>query len=315
MRDPVITASYQRLLVLVGSLFVAFYLLLVQSQIEFHSLFLTSMWDRAHVFLFIALTFAFDYAMGRHRQRALSVWLRLLVLPLLVLAFATEALQSLTERTASLGDVGFNSIGILIATLLLAIHRYAFSKLNRNLMWLTAALSLAGSLWQPARCLFIDAQAWKDFPVISNMERYTDNEIWNRGEISSEQFREGHAALKVSLKPVAFSGASARHFPADWSHFQRFNISIFNPGSQNLALSLRISDAQHEAGAQPPSDRYEHEFNAVPGWNDLSLSLDKIAHAPRTRLMNMSKIYHIRVYAQTTHTAGDYFYIDNVYLN
>ncbi len=309
------SSVYKRLILLSGSLLLALYLLLVVDLAAFHSRALNALWNRAHVGLFVMLTFAFDYTLLRRYPRRALLWSLMLSIPLVLFALITEGLQTLTQRQASVEDVWWDIIGIALAMSLIAAWRFSHNTRQKVFFTGIALALFTATVFSPLMLALADWRNEKDFPLLSNMERFSDHYLWSRGEISDEHAKAGTHALKVALKAELYSGTTLRHMPGDWTQFESLHLSVFNPNADILPLSLRVQDSVHDHSEQVHSDRFNHDFNAKPGWTDLVIPLQKIEKAPRARAMRMNAITRLRIYARDDKHAGSAFYIDEVYLS
>lgn len=301
-------------MVLAGSLLLALYLLLVMDLTAFHSRALAALWNRAHVALFVLLTIAFDYTLMRRYPRRPWVWALMLGLPLAVFAIATEILQSFTNRQASIEDVLWDCAGIIATIAFISLLRFTLTRLSRCLLLFIIASLLSITVFSPMMLALADWRNQRDFPLLSNMERFSDRYLWSRGDIVDDYAKDGQYALKVTLQKQLYSGVNLRHFPSNWMGKNALHLSIYNPNQTTLPLSLRVQDGIHDAGPQAYSDRFNQDFNAAHGWTDLVIPLTKIERAPRTRSMNITDMTRLRIFARDDHHAESVFYIDAVYL-
>ena len=304
-----------RLTLLVITLMLALYLLLVLDTAQIHSRAMFALWNIAHVPLFFLLTVVFDQALSGRHPPALRVWLTLLLPPLLIFAVATEWLQSLTARNPSGRDIAMNVLGIALAVLWLYTRHYLQRAAPRLVLRSIVVLAIAILFIRPMQMLAADWHRQKAFPVLSDFEHWTDTLNWSAGTRSAEQARDGKHALKVVLPEQPLAGASLRYFPRQWHEHACLSLSVYNPQAKALPLSLRVHDNRHRQMGEAYHDRYNQNFNAKPGWNDLQVPLEKIAHAAQTRIISLDEISTVRVFYQGTPTAGTTFYIDAVRLS
>lgn len=302
-----------RLSLLVATLLLSLYLLLVLDTIQFHSRAMFALWNIAHVPLFILLTFVFDQALVRHHPRSVYVWLTLLCPPLIMFAIGTEWMQSMTVRQPSVYDALMNILGVCLAVLWLWAKNYCTPNTRRWIHGLLLLVFLALFV-KPAQMSVADYYRVKAFPVLSDFEHWSDPMNWSAGERTKEVAKSGHYSLQVILPAESYSGASLRYFPREWHDYTILYLSVFNPGNAPLPLSLRVHDRQHRKSGEAYNDRYNLNFNAQPGWNDLRIPLEKIAHAAQSRIISLDEINAIRVFYQGIPPDGTVFYIDDVRL-
>lgn len=303
-----------RLPLLVAGLLGALYLLLIQERVALPNRAAMALWNLAHLPLFFALTLIFDNAVLKRRPRQVSVWLQLLLPPLLIFAFGTEWLQSLTDRQPSWLDVLTNCAGIALGTIWLLSRHHASPRSGRGLRALVLLVGLV-MLVQPLRLFYADYHSQRHFPLLSDFESFIDSANWSLGERSNEQVRAGEYALRVKLPALRFAGTTLRHFPGDWSAYQNLHLAVFNPGTAPLPLSLRVHDQQHELADQPYHDRFNYNFSAAPGWTDISLPLSRIASGPRHRKLDLQQVAALRVFYQGNPATETVIYLDSAYLD
>lgn len=307
-------AQRLRLPLLVVGLLAALYLLLIQERVALPNRAAMALWNLAHLPLFFLLTLIFDQAIRNRPVRRLSLWLQLLLPPLVIFAFGTEWLQSLTDRQPSWGDAFVNCAGIALGTLWLGVQRYAGGGWQ-TLMNIAFALLGLGLLLRPALLLYADYHSAQQFPLLSSFESFADAKNWSLGERSKAHSRDGAYALQVQLPPLRFAGSTLRHFPANWAGFHKLKLSVFNPGPAPLPLSLRIHDKQHELTRLGYHDRFNYNFSAVPGWTDIVLPLSRIHNGPRERTLDLTAVSALRVFYQGTPSEGQTFFLDAVSLS
>lgn len=302
-----------RLPLLISAVLAALYLLLIQERIALPNRAAMALWNLAHLPLFFALTLVFDHSVLKRHHRSAPIWLQYLLPPMLILAIGTEWLQSQTGRQPSWQDVLTNCSGIALGCIWIASRRYANGWLSRagRLLVMLTALAL---LIRPSLLLYADYHIKQQFPVLSNFESFIDSENWSLGIRHQSPVRDGAYALQVQLPPQRFAGTTLRHFPNDWRTYHSLNLSVFNPGSTALPLSLRIHDRQHELGKQEYHDRFNYNFSAAPGWTDIQLPLERIASGPRERKLDLEQVTAMRVFYQGTPAEGTTVFLDAVSL-
>ncbi|MCL2340263.1 MAG: succinyl-CoA synthetase subunit beta, partial [Proteobacteria bacterium] len=75
----------------------------------------------------------------------------------------------------------------------------------------------------------------------------------------------------------------------------------------------RIHDNQHRKHDMEYQDRFNQTFTLAPGWNDLSISLDKVKTAPRGRTMDMEHIEGFGLFVVRL-PQPQALYLDHIYL-
>jgi hypothetical protein len=67
-------------------------------------------------------------------------------------------------------------------------------------------------------------------------------------------------------------------------------------------------------GRQAYDDRYNQKFTLFKGWNLITVSLDRVANAPKSRKMDLEKIQGLGIFA-TGLSHPRLLYIDHVQLS
>ena len=98
--------------------------------------------------------------------------------------------------------------------------------------------------------------------------------------------RHAHA-LRTSA-PTAATGAT---------DVERLVITLFNPSTEPLALTLRINDVAHDRSEHAYNDRYNTRLILEPGFNTFTRNLADIENAPADRTMDMSQIRRMGLFA------------------
>jgi hypothetical protein len=68
---------------------------------------------------------------------------------------------------------------------------------------------------------------------------------------------------------------------------------FFNPYDGDLLLNIKITDEDHDSKNQQYNNRFNHQLNILPGWNNVALPLTDIARGPKNRKMSLDKISRI----------------------
>ena len=252
-------------------------------------------WDLGHVGYFGLLTLWLA-AWSPVQRPGLSGLARLALLTLLpfLAGLAVEVLQFFVRgRSAGLGDLGRDLVGIVLA---LAFFPWPqaerWKQVLRALRVLALALLLL-AVWPFLRAMLDEDRARRDFPVLADFETKDELSRWyhaNQFRLDDQIVRHGRHSARIQLSTARISGVTLLHFPSDWRGFQWLLFSVYNPLTRPLELHCRLNDAQHRRTRSPYSDRFNTRFMLQPGWNDLRISLDEAAAAPKGRRMNMAQI-------------------------
>lgn len=247
---------------------------------------LRAVWNVGHVVCFAL--WGFGYLRWRRNS-----WLRSFA-EVLLLSFClggmTELIQSQIGRDASLDDLWHDVVGGTLGWLLylggLRSDRIWLPRLSR----IFAVLLILWFLVPVVRVGIDDFIAWQQFPLLSGFETPLEASRWSgsaQRKISVEHVFEGTAALRVRFGTQRYSGIALSDFPRNWEPYSALTLKVFMEDQSDFMLYLRVHDRQHN---NEYSDRYNTSFKIHPGWNDLTVSLEDVAHGPRTRLMDLTQV-------------------------
>jgi hypothetical protein len=82
-------------------------------------------------------------------------------------------------------------------------------------------------------------------------------------------------------------------FP-DWRGYATFALDVFNPGTEPLALGLRIEDFHHNTQYY---DRFNRALSIEPGFQTVRIALDEVERGPRQRRLFMSRMNGFKLFA------------------
>lgn len=157
-------------------------------------------------------------------------------------------------------------------------------------------------------------QAMKKFPMIAGFE--SSIELYGQkptAELSPQFHTQGHHSLKLNLTTERYSGISFERLFNDWASYKQLSVDIYNPSSMSLVMVVRVNDITHEKTGWVDDDRFNKRFQVNPGWNHLVFSIDEIQKSPAKRLMDLSQISLIVIYAAQLPEART-IYLDNLRL-
>ena len=174
--------------------------------------------------------------------------------------------------------------------------------------------------WEPLQCARAYGQRHAAFPVIAPVGAVADAAfIGARHATIEHAVLPGRwagsgverAALKLTFDPGSRPALEIREPPPDWRGHDALAVDVTNPGDQPVAMILRVLDAHHDWSSE---DRLN-----LPVVIDartrvtVRVSLDALAHAPAHRLMDLSSIANVMLFARAP-VAGDALYVSSVRL-
>lgn len=154
------------------------------------------------------------------------------------------------------------------------------------------------------------------FPLLADFETPFEKDRWEedaRASVDRSVSRHGNASLRVEMEPSLYSGISLVYFPRNWSGYHFLRLEVFNPASEEIKITCRIHDRQHEKGEQRYEDRFNQGFLLRQGWNELRIDLSEVVSAPYSRKMDLGEIRVVGLFA-TTLSAPRTVFVDYVRL-
>lgn len=248
----------------------------------------------AHVVIFALGTILISGRVDLSRPRN---WL-LLTLVITAISLAVELIQSQVGRSASWHDGLRNLTGSWLAIFWLQ-RPSAAVWLGRSL----ATLLLLFEIGLAAGSAVAQQRMINQLPRLSDMESNWDVERWQgiASEIarSGDRATEGSHALQARLSTAAFSGISLTTMPNDWSKYNELRFDVYNPQGEELQITVRIHDADHQLAETPWrfEDRFNRRLLLEPGWNHFRISLREVEQAPEGRQMDLGLIKELRLFA------------------
>ncbi len=257
----------------------------------------TSVWNLGHIALFALITLALH---PWRWLRGVRLWLAATVAALVV-GLAIEAVQSQLGREADGQDLLRNLIGVWLVLAwrpLLASHKIGRVKPPMLILAAISALLLVFELGKTGVATAQQLELDRLLPRLYDFSHTDPSPFWQGRLASSPDHGAADSpSLRIELGTERFSGVSLNRLPADWRRFDTLSVSLFNPGSEPLPLTLRINDLKHERGDNAYADRYNTSLLLQPGPNRFELPLSEVAGAPRQRAMDMGRIHRVMLFA------------------
>ncbi len=247
-------------------------------------------WGVGHLFCFALWTYF--YVEWRPAQPFRRQVVEVFILTFLV-GGMVELIQSQIGREAAWQDLGNDLIGSMLGMAFVAPSRKTVSRWTLRAFQLPVVLLACWSLFPVAQVLVDDVIARQQFPLLSGFETPLEISRWSGSahrEVSNEIAFSGQSSLKIRLSTHLYSGLGLKDFPRDWSGYRSISLQIFNPESEPLKLHFRVHDLYHSDHDNAYSDRFNTTFSLHQGWNHLQVPLQKIAHAPKTRQLDLTQV-------------------------
>lgn len=222
---------------------------------------------------------------GQRRHRLIGIALFCLCVGALI-----ELIQPYFGRDRSLLDLVYDGVGI-VAALLFHLANEGRKKMLRGLGVAVLMLSTMQPVYFGAMVL---ARSWA-VPYLARFEQFWERGIWKAQENSRAQIERNPSGgywLRVEMQRGAYPGVSFPEIHHDWQGYHSLALRVFSPQAQTL--TLRIHDKNHN---NDYDDRYNQRLSIQPGINDLVISLDDVASAPKNRRMDLSQVQNLMLFA------------------
>ncbi len=234
----------------------------------------------------------------------------------LVAGTATEGIQFLLGRDASIGDLLRDMVGGVIT-----LSWFSPSSKVLPVQVLRAARTVAATLLLIACLPFASAVTDEEiarlqFPVLSDFETPFETSRWDgsaRFSVDHSAARHGKASLRVEMDTSLYSGIALVYFPRDWRGYRTLSLEALNPSPQVIDIICRIHDLRHEEGKQHYEDRYNKAFHLRSGWNKIRINLEEVARAPAGRTLDLGTIRAVGIFTTRLPTPRTIF-LDHIRL-
>jgi len=228
-----------------------------------------------------------------HKHYALSIS------AVVALGVMTELLQHTftSDRLFSVRDVLNDTLGALtFLVLAYPSSRYPMGKIHRYKALAVVVIVLATV---PVHIAIIDSwEMYRSFPVLNSFEtRFEMGRVSGNDSRYTQSFKHavhGVCALETRLSPGEYPGIALEELYGDWRGYDRFSFDAHLAGSKPLQITVRVNDALHN---QHYADRFNKQFVLLPGANTVVIDLREVGKAPRTRVMDMSRITNICIFS------------------
>lgn len=263
--------------------------------------FYTDLWDLGHVFLFAVFSYLLtrDWKYLSKKSFFTQSWFILVIC--LFIGIITELIQVKFDRTPDIGDLGRDVLGAFLAFFFFASSRFQISKKFLRISQIILIFLFLFALYPLTRSLVDEKISYIQFPILSDFETPFEKYRWDAYHVNigidRTHARSGKASLKVKLNTNKYTGVFLKFFPSNWKGYTSFNFSIYNPEPDSLMITCRINDSYHWKRDYEYSDRFNERYYLKSGWNDISISLENIKKAPKSRYMDLAKIDLIGIFA------------------
>ena len=278
---------------------------------------LKALWDLGHIVFFYALITLILLGWPRDKKISFLRQLTAVTLISLILSISIELAQAGLHRTADVVDVGRNLVGTLVA---ITFAARSDRTLPTSYLRIAQALSILMVMFAIVPLVKATADEWtarQQFPVLSDLETPFEIDRWSGDaamSIDHAIHSQGKSSLRVVLNTSLYSGVKLRFFPGNWLNYKFLYFSVFNPLEEPINITCRIHDRLHAEGSQVYDDRFNESFLLSKGWTQIKISLDKVAHSPKNRKLDLGQIEEIGIFTMRLPRQKT-IYIDNVFLS
>lgn len=275
------------------------------------------LWSLGHVAYFALVVYQLIEWKLLEKFRLRVQWVIFLLFTLL-LGTSIELLQYGTNRTPDVGDISRDIMGCL-----LVLAFYPGMLVHSSRQWVrnvrfTVIVLFFFHLLPFSQSLLDEINARLQFPVLSDFETAFELDRWTgsatREVVNLDPLTPSHQ-LKIGYNTELYSSASMQYLIQDWSQYTTLNFRILQPLSEPLRISIRVHDEQHQSGLNPfqHNDRFNRSFYLKQGWNDITIPLQDIRMAAKSRQIDLSRIRNINLFTTRLSEAREIF-IEEIFL-
>ena len=107
--------------------------------------------------------------------------------------------------------------------------------------------------------------------------------------LSDKGVTQGRSSLELTMTPSLYPGVSFRDYPRSWSCFSALGLSVFNPGSEAVTMTLRIDDKEEEPEYE---DRVNLRIVIGPGMNRIRIPFHRLV-CPSGRKLDTDHVFSL----------------------
>ena len=272
--------------------------LVVLGQLPGNTLLWRALQNAGHIPLFMLITLSVLLLVkqtGRRREWQAIVMTAVVVM---LLAVATEWLQTFSGRQVSVTDLLHDALAMLATILLYIRMRFESNRARISAVWRYGLIAAATALLLYALLPLLTLgwhtmQRNQAMPVVMDLSA-----PWQVSFLDLQKVRIAPAKqegfTRVELLPGEYPGVENIEPVADWSAYHRLTFRILSEQADSFSLVLRIHDAAHN---QDYSDRYNRRLTVLPGMNQYHINLQAVRQAPAGRSMQIDSIASIVLFA------------------
>ena len=265
------------------------------------------LWDLGHTILFFLWSW-FGLKTLSRKGLGNTTSATLIIVATTIIGGIVEILQMSLSRDASAHDLVLDLCGSVIAAGIWnaalqsrqpPLHPKHYLRITGLAAVAVAALLLAV---QPlCKSLYDRYLANRQFPVlISGNSDLELNRLYGKPEKSFvaavDPVEHPKGGIGIRFTTARYSLVYLYGFPSDWSGYQTLEVSLYVPEASSFAAILSVEDESHRDNGTRYHDRFNLELNLTAGSNRIIIPLEDIQNAPRTRLLDLTRITRLNLY-------------------
>lgn len=253
-----------------------------------------------HLLLFgmIALVTFWALNNGKWQIRQKNLYIRVWAITTFIGAL-TECIQAfIPYRHFRVGDILTDSLGA--AVFLTFPHSFQKSASQKNIV-LIRIIAFILIIMRAYPIFAATLDTWEmemNFPLLSSFETYFEMSRWTNSESESVRTKlhptDREYSLKVFFHPGEYPGMSMNYLQHDWRGYKRLAFDVFLEGSSPLKITVRVNDKKHN---NEYTDRFNKDFQLLPGPNHISTDIMDIMRSPKGRTMDLAETTNICFFA------------------
>lgn len=283
---------------------------------HFDSRVIREAWQTGHFFLFAGLAYILTQTHWLKKRPKWQVF-AIIVSGSILIGLITEVLQFLVGRSFQLSDLAMDTIGGSAGFFLAQISPHRSLIQNTLACFVFVVLTIFG-LNKFLVIVYDDTQIKLKTPILSDFETPFEltrwRELMTTHEVSKDVVRNGANALKVTFDAGKHPHSVLRDMHFDWRDYKALNLSIYNAQPHSQQMLLLIHDHESWRSIENHQDRFNKKLNLRPGWNDISVNIDDVRQGPKSRQIELNRIYSISFILNKIEDAK-VLYIDHIYLS
>lgn len=302
--------SRNALLILI-TIICLFFLPLPASTIWWRELF-----NSGHTILFTLISIVFYCRLNAIKRFPRPIIIYSIILAIgFIAGAAIEVLQGMLQREASVVDLSKNLLGIMAGLALVSSVRQ--KRRYKRILLIAASLGfIVTGMYSFIEISWHYAQRSKSFPMLIAFDKgwsksfmqFDNSEILMDANVES---KDGLKLHRVRFDTGKYAGVSIIEPESDWLKYRVLRLSVYSANDENIKLSLRIYDKQHNKSYD---DRFNQRYIIQPGLNHIVVNVSQIQSAPLSRNMDLTNIANVKLFLSNVSTPL-FLDISNIFLD